>query len=82
MKTITSRQSELLHFCAEFFAENDQLPTAQAIAEHFGWKSANASFQMMEALHRKGYVTRNAIGRYKFTVKGRAYITEASLSVG
>ena len=76
MNPITDKQAELLLFCAEFHAENDQLPTARAIAERFGWKSANGSYQMMETLRRKGYLARNTLGRYKFTALARAYITQ------
>jgi SOS-response transcriptional repressor LexA len=75
-RPITDKQAEVLAFCADFFAGNDQLPTAQVIADRFGWSSANAAWQMLEALHRKGYLARNALHKFKFTDKARPLIPE------
>jgi SOS-response transcriptional repressor LexA len=76
MKRITDKQMAVLEFCGRFFAANDQLPTAVAIAQQFGWVSANASWQVLYALQGKGYLERNSLGKFKFTAKGRAAITE------
>lgn len=76
MKRLTEKQTAGLSFCGKFFAANDQLPTSQAMADHFGWSSTNAAFEMMEALCRKGYLERNTLGKFRFTAKGKAFITE------
>jgi hypothetical protein len=76
MKRITDKQMAVLEFCGRFYAANDQLPTAVAIAQEFGWASPNASWQMLYALQGKGYLERNSLGKFKFTAKGRANITE------
>lgn len=72
----TEKQAALLLYCGQFYAENDQLPTARAICDHFGWSSANAAYDVLIALSRRGYVERNALGKWKFTSLGRAFITE------
>lgn len=72
----TDRQMEGLIFCGQFFAANDQLPTFQIIADHFGWSSPNAAQYLLLTLERKGYLERNAMGRFKFTAKGRVNITK------
>jgi SOS-response transcriptional repressor LexA len=75
MKRLTYKQAELLGYCGKFFAANDQLPPYHLIASDHGWSSVNAAVEMMEALERKGYIERNATGKWKFTAKGRAFIT-------
>ena len=74
MKPLTAKQTEGLMFCAQFFAANDQLPTAQAIIDHFGWASPNAAYDLLMVLSGKGYVERNSLAKWKFTSKGRAFI--------
>jgi hypothetical protein len=73
---ITDKQAALLLFCAEFYAANDQLPPYHAMSERFGWASDNSGLEAMLALRWKGYVERNALGKWKFTDLGRAFITE------
>lgn len=64
---LTAKQSDVLAFMRGFFAENDHLPGGPDIARHFGFRSPNAGAEYISALERKGYVERNAVGRYRFT---------------
>lgn len=75
-RPITDRQRRLLAFCDLFLTQNDQLPTAQAIADHFGWKSPNASYEAMASLERRGLIERNVLGKMRFTEAGRRLIPE------
>jgi DNA-binding transcriptional regulator YhcF (GntR family) len=50
----------------QFFGDNDQLPPMHAIAKQFGWVSANAAHEICEQLVRKGYIEKNAVGKYRF----------------
>ena len=63
---LTTRQREVLAYMRSFWAENDQLPPMHAIAEHFGFRSGNAAHDYLNALERKGFIERNAVGKYRF----------------
>ena len=66
MKQPSERSLQVLGFMREFFAENDQLPPADAIASHFGWASANAAQAHINALLKHRLVERNACGKLRF----------------
>lgn len=66
MKQPSERSLQVLAFMREFFAENDQLPPADAIASHFGWASANAAQAHINALLKHCLVERNACGKLRF----------------
>jgi SOS-response transcriptional repressor LexA len=55
-----------------FLDANDQLPPMHAISAHFGWESANSAQTHVFALERRGYLERNAVGKWRLTDKGRA----------
>jgi len=63
---LTYRQRDVLHFMRCFLLENDQLPPMHAIAEHFGNSSPNSAQSHINALERKGFIERNAVGKYRF----------------
>lgn len=63
---LTNRQREVLHFMRCFLLENDQLPPMHAIAEHFGHRSPNSAQNHLNALEGKGYIERNAVGKFRF----------------
>jgi SOS-response transcriptional repressor LexA len=67
LNPLTDQQKKVLVFMHQFFSENDQLPTMQAIAEGFGWKSFNAAAEVAIKLEAKGYLERNALNKFKFT---------------
>ena len=63
---LTDKQLAVLCFAQEFFKENDMLPTAKAVADHFGAASLNAPWVHMRTLEQKGYLEKNAVGKYRF----------------
>lgn len=77
----TARQRSLLLFCDTFLTQNDQLPTYQAISDHFGWTSTNSALEAVAVLERKGLLERNTLGKWRFTEAGRRLIPECVASV-
>lgn len=63
---LTNCQREVLHFMRCFLLENDQLPPMHTIAEHFGHRSPNSAQNHLNALERKGFIERNAVGKFRF----------------
>lgn len=76
----TAKQRSLLLFCDTFLTQNDQLPTYQAISDHFSWASTNAALEAVAALERKGLLERNTLGKWRFTEAGRRLIPECAAS--
>ena len=54
MKSLTPRQSQILHMIQEFIADYGMPPTRAEIARELGFKSANAAEEHLRALQRKG----------------------------
>lgn len=67
----TPRNEDVLAFLRHFFAENDQLPPVERIAQHFGWSSTQSAQSHMDALQKHGLIERNAVGKFRFTRGGR-----------
>lgn len=63
---LTDKQAAVLAFMREFEAANDNMPTMQTIAAHFGWASPNAVNDHMRFLAKKGAIERNAQGGWRF----------------
>lgn len=59
MITRTKRQREILTFVSEFMEEHGYQPSYQQIANHFGVKSKGGIAKHIEALEKKGLVSRN-----------------------
>lgn len=60
-----ARMSEVLAYCHQFFAENDQLPPQSCISEHFQFTEQVAQ-KYMQKLADAGHLERNAVGKWKF----------------
>jgi SOS-response transcriptional repressor LexA len=73
---LSRQQRRLLAFCDLFLTQNDQMPTGQAIASHFGWASVNAAYEALTALERRGLLERNTLGKMRFTESGRRLLPE------
>ena len=71
-KVPTFVQAEVLRYMGAFLERNDQLPTMEAIAEHFNWKSSNTANCCLRSLSRKGLIERNELHKWRFTATGRA----------
>lgn len=67
MKPLTPKKALVLDYLIEFYSVNDQLPPTHMIARHFGWASDNAAQEHLEGLARRGYLRRNAVGKWRFT---------------
>ena len=56
LKPLTKRQQEIFDFILECMSENGAPPTRVEIAEHFGFRSANAAEDHLKALDKKGHI--------------------------
>lgn len=77
---LTPRQEEVLCFMWDFYGSNDMLPPVQYIAAGIGDVFPNAVQGMLLALQRKGFIEKNACGKWKFTAKTRAGMVECPVS--
>lgn len=62
----TPVQKMVLAYMREYFSENDQLPPAHAIADHFGWKARQNAVWHVSKLEQHGFIEPNATGKYRF----------------
>ena len=58
MKSLTQRQQDILTLIADSQRESGQTPSLREIAAHFGFSSANAARDHVNALIQKGYLER------------------------
>lgn len=56
---LTERQQEILEFLRQFTEENGYPPSHREICSHFGMASTRAASDHLEALERKGHITRD-----------------------
>ena len=56
LKPLTKRQQEIFDFILECMTDNGAPPTRVEIAEHFGFRSANAAEDHLKALDKKGHI--------------------------
>jgi repressor LexA len=59
MKEITPRQKAVLEFISDYIGQSGYPPTFQEIADAFGFVSKHGVVRHLEALERKGYITRS-----------------------
>ena len=57
--------TEVLAYCREFFADNDQLPTQACIAQRFK-VTEQTGHDYLHRLAEEGHIERNAVGRWRF----------------
>ena len=67
IKPLSEGQQKVFKFMCDYFDENDQLPSCEAIQVHFDWVSQNAALDYQKALEKKGWIERNAAGKYRFS---------------
>jgi len=60
VRALTGRQREILDFLVRCVREDHYTPTVREIADHFGMRSTNAARGHLEALERKGVLSRRA----------------------
>jgi SOS-response transcriptional repressor LexA len=73
-RELSASQHKVLCFAIDYYAENDQLPPMSAVKAHFGYGSTNAATSHYFALEAKGYVEKNAAGKYRFTQRNVCHI--------
>lgn len=56
MKTLTSRQQDVLNFINDYIDQNHTPPTMQDIARHLGISGNRGVIKHLEALDRKGFI--------------------------
>src|SRR4051794_39248069 len=56
--SLTDIQAKVLAFVEQCLAEMGHPPTMREVAEHFGWSSTSTAQQHLEALNKKGRLTR------------------------
>lgn len=56
MTNLTPAQHKTLNYIVQSQRENQMPPTRTEIAQHFGWHSANAAQEHLQALERKGFI--------------------------
>ena len=62
MKGLTAKQRDFLNFIKRFSAEEGMAPTVYEIADEFGIKTSTV-FAHLQALQKKGYLTRSSKAR-------------------
>lgn len=75
MNPLSPRQAEAFNHIVTFFAENDQLPPLALLSKCMGTCS-NAAHELCTVLEKKGWLERNAVGKYRFTQSSRAWAIE------
>jgi repressor LexA len=61
-KQLTAKQHSFLQFLAEHVRKQKVWPTYREIVDHFGYRSPNSVTQNLQALAKKGYLTRDQNG--------------------
>ena len=61
---LTFTQSRVLDYMAAHIVERQRPPTRKDIATHFGWSSANAAEELLQALERKGHIVMDGAGSH------------------
>lgn len=57
--TLTDKQKEIFNFIEEYQLSSGKSPTFKEIQTHFNFGSLNAVFKHINALTKKGYITKN-----------------------
>ena len=58
LKALTKTQALIVEFIKVFILDNSYSPTSKDIQKHFGFKSANAAFEHLKWIEKKGYIKR------------------------
>ncbi len=61
-RKLTAKQHEFLTFIEDYIEEENVWPTYREIIDHFNYRSPNSVTQNLQALHKKGYLTRDDDG--------------------
>jgi repressor LexA len=59
---LTKKQQDFLSYIQEYAKDTGVWPTYRDMSDHFDFRSPNSVTQNLQALHRKGYLIRDAAG--------------------
>jgi repressor LexA len=77
LKPLTKRQQEIFDFIINCLSENGAPPTRVEIADHFGFRSANAAEDHLKALDKKGHIElRSGTSRGIFITEASRMVTQ------
>ncbi len=79
-KPLTRRQAEALDFIKSFVARKGYPPTVREIADHMHYQSSSTSFNILEQLVRKGYITKGSNPR-KMRIIGAETLAEKDAEI-
>jgi len=68
-KPLTIIQQNILDYCREYVAENNNQPTVRNIQAKFEYKSSAAPVSHLQALLKKGYIEYYTPRRFRFTIR-------------
>ena len=63
---LTTLQTEIIAYCRDYLARNDQLPPTRQLQERFGWKSQTSAVQKMNALVKRRVLEYNENNKLRF----------------
>jgi repressor LexA len=72
MQPITDRQRQVLDFVTSYFGEHGCPPTLREISTHIGTKGTATAIVHLEALERKGHITRREGSSRNISLAGRS----------
>ena len=61
-RQLTAKQHAFLGYVREFLADRGVWPTYREILDHFRYRSPNSVTQNLQALYKKGFLVRDALG--------------------
>ena len=64
---LTPAQQAVYDFMVDYFKANDQLPPPWALMDRFGRASSNTVQDFRTHLVYRGWIEKNAAGKYRFT---------------
>lgn len=72
MEELTARQAQVLEFVTSYLDEYGCPPTLREISEHIGVKGTATAIMHLDAIERKGYVTRREGSSRSISLVGRS----------
>lgn len=67
-RQLTAKQFAFLKYIRTFVSENGVWPTYRDLVDEFGYRSPNSVTQNLQALFKKGFLTRDRLGGYELAV--------------
>ena len=85
IRKLTEKQGKILEFIADYIDGHSYPPSIREVGDHFGIKSTNGVFDHLNALVRKGYVSREYFTARSITIlldkDGNPFLTPTAREV-